>query len=607
MAFYGFDFDYDPKDFESDNNKGCDSDDDFVPTSTKKKKQKKRKVNKKSKNNNNNNNNNINGGNTTDKRGKKRKLSNVSNGEPKTKRTKRGWSNDEESKFLDGLNKFGRKYKLVSKHIGTRDVASVRSHMQIHLLKLLKNRKALPDKVKESGNGYTLSGRPLNKYSSTVLKLFKSPNDVPMDLGGVISDEESAKKLLRKDKNGNKINNDGNGGTSKAIKKVRKDERRYSDDEYNPGNNNGETVKLRVKIDRKAKNVNKHKHNINGVIDDEYELREDIIIYKDYNDKYKDVEGYQPWKIYYCPNALLIGDIHSHLCKEVEIMGLIGGEYNRDKRELYIKKLYPLNEESQFEKSVNADAVDQLNICKYIENNDKLLCIGWYHSHPCFKNYPSNTDLYQHFQQKSENEIDRPYIGLILSSWSSINTPKCDYKWFNSYKENNGEYIGYQFNVHKKVYYNINDINLLTQITNLIDRYNKIKYNKVRTNLNSFDWLNDKIFDVKKLYNIIPIKLYDNIRNNNNTNNIDTKIDDNKELETSQENDENKPINNDEDDIDLIKKNNNKYLLNTIPNIYKILCSLLLNMDYNDNTNNAVQFIDHVFNSFKNNKQNWFK
>merc|ERR1712244_119308 len=95
----------------------------------------------------------------------------------------------------------GRDWKKVASHVGNnRNAASIRSHAQVHFLKLLKNKQQLPAKVLESGNGYTLGGDALNKYSSTAIRYFGGADKVPM-IDGVISDKEGAEKLKRPKKN----------------------------------------------------------------------------------------------------------------------------------------------------------------------------------------------------------------------------------------------------------------------------------------------------------------------------------------------------------------------------------------------------------------------
>merc|ERR1712228_73370 len=121
---------------------------------------------------------------------------------------------NEESLFLSGLEKYGRDWKCVAQHVGNdRDAASIRSHAQVHFLKLLKNNEKLPDKVLETGNGYTLGGNPLNKYSAIALRHFGSADNVP-SVDGVISDQESAQK--------NKRGKKGKKGKKKKKKKGKK-------------------------------------------------------------------------------------------------------------------------------------------------------------------------------------------------------------------------------------------------------------------------------------------------------------------------------------------------------------------------------------------------
>lgn len=49
--------------------------------------------------------------------------------------------------------------------IDNRNVPSMRSHAQKYFINLWKNGIELPDKVKETGSGYTLSGKPLDPMS----------------------------------------------------------------------------------------------------------------------------------------------------------------------------------------------------------------------------------------------------------------------------------------------------------------------------------------------------------------------------------------------------------------------------------------------------------
>ncbi|KAJ2386577.1 hypothetical protein GGI05_004344, partial [Coemansia sp. RSA 2603] len=76
------------------------------------------------------------------------------------------YTEEEEAKFSEGLELYGRSWGEISAHVGTRDSKSIRSHAQKYFIKLFRDNVPLPDKVKESGDGYTLSGRPLDPNSA---------------------------------------------------------------------------------------------------------------------------------------------------------------------------------------------------------------------------------------------------------------------------------------------------------------------------------------------------------------------------------------------------------------------------------------------------------
>lgn len=78
----------------------------------------------------------------------------------------RGWSEEEEKLFLEALDLHGRDWKAAAAHVGTRDARAFTSHAQKFFIKLAIAGKPVPAKVAESGQGYTLSGKPLDPTSS---------------------------------------------------------------------------------------------------------------------------------------------------------------------------------------------------------------------------------------------------------------------------------------------------------------------------------------------------------------------------------------------------------------------------------------------------------
>ncbi len=78
----------------------------------------------------------------------------------------RPWDEQEEAKFIEALHLHGRDWKKCAEHVGTRDARAITSHAQKYFIKLCLQGKKLPSKVAESGDGYTLSGKPLDPSSA---------------------------------------------------------------------------------------------------------------------------------------------------------------------------------------------------------------------------------------------------------------------------------------------------------------------------------------------------------------------------------------------------------------------------------------------------------
>ena len=120
-------------------------------------------------NNNNNSNNNIVCSNSNN---------NPKNQKPKATRGPRKspiyWTENDEKVFLKAVTKFGRNWDKVSKYVSqysdhVRDKPSIRSHAQRWLIKCYVHKIPLPPKIRESGEGHTLSGQPLDENSAAYL------------------------------------------------------------------------------------------------------------------------------------------------------------------------------------------------------------------------------------------------------------------------------------------------------------------------------------------------------------------------------------------------------------------------------------------------------
>jgi len=144
------------------------------------------------------------------------------------------YTEEEEAKFLEGISLYGRDWKSLTDFIGTRNSKSVRSHAQKHFIKLYREAKPLPDKVRESGEGYTLSGKPLDPYSASAKPYLANVNI-----------EEIEKKLAKFNGNGYKLNDKQN---SESSTTTTNDNAEIEKSEQNKGKDNKDNKLVNIKI-----------------------------------------------------------------------------------------------------------------------------------------------------------------------------------------------------------------------------------------------------------------------------------------------------------------------------------------------------------------------
>jgi len=66
-------------------------------------------------------------------------------------RTSGRWSKEEHHRFIEGLTKYGKNWKKVEEHIGTRTGAQIRSHAQKFFIRLTKEFKKRMEKNRGGG------------------------------------------------------------------------------------------------------------------------------------------------------------------------------------------------------------------------------------------------------------------------------------------------------------------------------------------------------------------------------------------------------------------------------------------------------------------------
>lgn len=90
--------------------------------------------------------------------------------------TKSGrWSKKEHQLFIEGVSKFGRNWKKIEEHIGTRNGPQIRSHAQKFFLKLMRQHKSIDEvtelSIEMGGGGREEGGKGKEEDGGRVLVL----------------------------------------------------------------------------------------------------------------------------------------------------------------------------------------------------------------------------------------------------------------------------------------------------------------------------------------------------------------------------------------------------------------------------------------------------
>ncbi|ORZ21422.1 hypothetical protein BCR42DRAFT_448268 [Absidia repens] len=350
------------------------------------------------------------------------------------------YTDEEEVLFLEGMNIYGRNWNELSRHMGTRDPHSIRSHAQKHFIKLYRDNLPLPDKVKESGEGFTLSGKPLDPDSAaakpylnrsamatkttalsaprpttavtitntiniapiatTTSDTTDPPKSEPMQIDssttcnsyleptngttqttddldiGSISLKTTTKPQSASDPNSKK--------SKKLTSRVHQNESPAITYEDN-GRTNYAASRLRRPESRNSIKYDNLNDDTDGLT---------MVKCEPFNGKPgSDTLGAQPFKMTVHSNVLLTMDFHAHLMT-TEIIGFLAGEWDRKTKRLLVKEAFPCRSlnTGQNEVNVEMDPTSALETRQLIEEKN-MTVVGWYHSHPIFVPDPSLVDI----------------------------------------------------------------------------------------------------------------------------------------------------------------------------------------------------------------------
>eukprot|EP01134_Creolimax_fragrantissima_P000280 CFRG0280T1 len=353
------------------------------------------------------------------------------------------WTPEEDTLFLEGLELYGRDWVSLAAHCGgKRDKNNIKSHAQKYFIKLYIAGNTLPEKVKESGDGFTLSGKPLDP-NSAALKAY--------------SDGSAYRKALHLKK---KQQQDGVDVTAKATT--------LGDSTLQPKvplkNDKSPPLTTKAAPKQKEKALPKRKGNVVDNIKERKEraeyasrrlrtTRKQTKRFADVNvaesdplamvttKSYSEDGNEQPLEVTIVTQAAAVMDFHAHLAMS-EIIGLLAGTWDPITRVISIKQAFPCREMQNGDNAAVAETQVEMDPASEMEIRDEiskldLQVVGWYHSHPTFKPFPSNRDVENQYNYQmlfqGDNEANAvPFVGAIVGPYDQeLPSEKSVFNWFH--------------------------------------------------------------------------------------------------------------------------------------------------------------------------------
>ena len=347
----------------------------------------------------------------------------------------RPWDETEERLFREALTLHGRDWHACAAHVGTRDHRAFTSHAQKYFIKLCLQGKQLPVKVRESGDGFTLSGKPLDPTSAAAKQYGFKPDTAGLSAEQLAemhaaaekekarAREEKARareeKALAKEEReevraaaaAERTANRATGGSKRAYTMKRVDVDRYvSSEDDAPPPEPTEYAKNRPRRD--AAVASNFRDAAGGTLE-LHQMRKFSSAAPG-----SKTPNAQPFALTVSSDAMLIMDLHSHLCVN-EVIGYLGGTWNAATRTVSIEKAFPGRGVASGS-DVEMDPVCEVELKARVEA-EKLTVVGWYHSHPVFQPTPSGVDVdnqlnYQALFRDAECDVE-PFVGFIVGPY----------------------------------------------------------------------------------------------------------------------------------------------------------------------------------------------
>ncbi|KAJ1894559.1 hypothetical protein LPJ66_005118 [Kickxella alabastrina] len=380
------------------------------------------------------------------------------------------YTDEEELKFNEGLELYGRSWGEISTHVVTRDAKSIRSHAQKYFIKLFRDSIPLPAKVRESGEGYTLSGRPLDPNSAAarpylqhVMQLDPAPLKAPKPATAPACKPETEAESVHTSDSTAEPTAEHSVSAAHAPTTLASDisEESRPAENLNAVSNSDEGASASTEV---TETTDQGPATLDNTAAPEPPLPKSPVrteyamsrpqrnharpVTLHYEDPHQMVRctpflgqplsgatGSQPFKLVVHTNAQLQMDFHAHLMLS-EVIGLLGGIWDAGKKVLTVTRAFPCEalESEDAHTNVEMDPGSELVVRHQIMDAG-LRVVGWYHSHPTFRPDPSIIDIenqtaYQALFRDNESS-EEPFVGAIVGPYDSeLPGPVSVFNWF---------------------------------------------------------------------------------------------------------------------------------------------------------------------------------
>jgi SHAQKYF class myb-like DNA-binding protein len=372
------------------------------------------------------------------------------------------WSSDEEHRFLEALELYGRDWKRAAAHVGTRSASNFRSHAQKYFIKLYKEGKPVPPKVAETGAGHTLSGKPLDPNSaaaraylqgsayrkelrhrrastgndlesaSSALPFSKVPpagHTVSSASTRAVAPDIDEDEIFRQMQLDEQLQIDGDAGARESLSGEAYAASTLTEAQTSapPAPSAVEPTEYAKKRPKRSTAVRRSIHSLYNIASADDELRFVSCLAYD--------PGSQPFRVVVQPRALFMMDLHAHL-DLCEVIGFLGGRYNPTLKELQVIDAFPCRAAQGHggHLDVELDPESAVEARNTIEASG-LAVVAWYHSHPTFRPEPSVRDLdnQRNYQKQFESDgAPSPFLAAIVSPYDpKLPTTHSAIQWFH--------------------------------------------------------------------------------------------------------------------------------------------------------------------------------